>query len=211
MSNKPAVITDDLVFVPPTEVMPMEQWIEVGEDLSKIDRGIQWAVGDWINYGIANYHDALLQATLVLSHAAPDTLARYAEVAAKFERDRRNMDSLEWSHYKIVSRFLGIPSEQDKILAEAAENEWTVRRLEQELGDRKAALSSGKSAEEREADRAEAKRIDIVHRALVHKIAASTKERAADVRIPRDVFYTTVLPKIKDPGAKAAAMEASAK
>lgn len=186
--------------------LEQDEWLQIGGQLSRVDRGIQWLVGDWINYGIANYNNAVDSATHVLTHLSADSIVVYADVAAAFEPERRHTEKLEFSHHRAVMSLMKV--QQDMLLEEAANADYTVREIEQRrneiktgIKDTASELSGGMTREELQEKRAADKARKIEHARKLHEIAGRVKDGANEVRVPRDVFFSTVLPAFKQPKA----------
>ena len=195
------------------EIEDQTEWEAIGERIQQVDVGIQWAIGDWVNYGVLNYQDGLDVASKILTHHGPDAVTRYADVAAAFEPDRRR-PNLSFSHHaKIMSLML---VQQDALLDEAAAGDYTVREIEQRrneirtgVKDVSSELTGGMTRDEIEQERERQRVRSIEHRRMLHDIGRRVGEKAADVRVPRDVYFQTILPKFKEP--KGEPIEATAR
>lgn len=97
------------------EVNPVsfDDWLGFGNKLWTVHNAIQWAIGDWINYGEAHYGEKYAQA-LDTTEYSYGTLANYAYVARAFETSRRR-EKLSWSHHSAV-RGIADKQEQDALL-----------------------------------------------------------------------------------------------
>lgn len=119
--------------------MPFAEWMELGETLQRIDRAIQWWVGDWLNAGERNYGEKYAQA-LDETEAAYSTLRDYKWVSSSFELSLRR-DNLSYSIHKEIA---GIKNEKKRLnlLKQASEEtalhketdgkkgrKWTVRDI----------------------------------------------------------------------------------
>lgn len=105
-----------------------EEWLKYGETLNRIRKAVQWAIGDWINYGERRWGEKYSQAmddTLLDIH----TLRNYASIAAKFDVSRRR-DDLSWSHHSAVAS-LPEPA-QESLLKQAVQKEWTRDEIRDE-------------------------------------------------------------------------------
>lgn len=100
--------------------LPFERWLAVGEQLKRLERGVQFWLGDWINYGEREYGEKYVQAIeeTNLSHG---TLRNYASVAGRIEMSRRN-DNLSFSHFSAVAP---LPREE--------QDEWLERAVQEEM------------------------------------------------------------------------------
>ena len=188
--------------------LEQEEWLQVGSQIARVDRGIQWLVGDWINYGVERYNSAVASAADVLSHLSADTIVMYADVAAAFDAERRHTETLEFTHHRIVMSLGRV--QQDMLLAEAAKAEYTVREMEQRrneirngIKDAASELSGGPTREELQEKRAADKRRRVEHVRQMHALSRRVKEGANDVRVPREIWFSTILPTFKEPKAEA--------
>lgn len=93
--------------------VPYADWLEFGAKLFIVRQAIQWAIGDWINYGEAHYGEKYAQA-LDATEYDYSTLSKYAMLSQRFEFFRRRKN-LSWSHHmEVVS--LKSEDEQDALL-----------------------------------------------------------------------------------------------
>src|SRR5688500_14301890 len=65
-----------------------EQWQEYGRKLQLAEKGIQWALGDWIIHGETHFKDRCYQA-VEFTGLKLRTLQNYATVAKAIEESRR--------------------------------------------------------------------------------------------------------------------------
>lgn len=92
-----------------------QEWYDFGLNLREIKTAIQWAVGDWINYGEEHYPDRYAQAEDETKYAY-GTLRNYASIAARVDCHTR-VTGLSWSHHAAVA---ALPQEQQtEVLAMA--------------------------------------------------------------------------------------------
>jgi N6-adenosine-specific RNA methylase IME4 len=106
------------------EGLPEEHWVELGKHLARLEKGHQWWIGDWANYGERAYGE--------LKRAAEDagfeykTAREYGYVARRFELSIR-MDTLTFGHHQAVA---ALPDEAAfRLLADAERNELSVADL----------------------------------------------------------------------------------
>jgi hypothetical protein len=95
-----------------------EEWESVGFDLAKVDKSVQWWIGDWINYGERSYGDtysAAIDATGMAYHS----VKKLSLLCGEFEMGRRR-PNLSFKHHAEVWSLE--PIEQDRLL-DLAENE----------------------------------------------------------------------------------------
>jgi hypothetical protein len=107
-----------------------EQWEKVGYALRVMERGAQFALGDYLNA----VEDALGEkASQLIDYSegwSESTCRVYRYVAKSVAEERRRMDRLHFAHHLAVAGLQ--PAAQKKWLDRAADSEeepWTVRRL----------------------------------------------------------------------------------
>jgi hypothetical protein len=107
-----------------------EEWADVGYTLRRIERWIQFALGDWLNFGKDHFGEDYLQ-ELPLGYEAT-TLDNFAIVARKIPFPRRR-EGVSYSHHVEVANLL--PGEQIAALtlARSEHNPYgmSVRQLRQ--------------------------------------------------------------------------------
>lgn len=114
------------LIIPPG--MEFERWQQLGSDLRKAAKGIQFWIGDWIRYGEHEYGDRYTQAIQATGKDA-QTLMNYVYVAEHVEISRRR-ENVDFSIHAEVASLP--PKEQEKILSKAAAGEPTVRDVRRE-------------------------------------------------------------------------------
>ena len=102
-----------------------EEWQSIGETLTQLEKGIQWAIGDWLNYGESRWGDKYTQAVLELPYEA-GSLRNMSYVAKRFDASLRS-DKLSFSHYKTVAALE--PAQADDYLARAENEMMSVQDL----------------------------------------------------------------------------------
>jgi hypothetical protein len=144
-SNRVAVTPDEGPFTPLglvlSEGLSFEEWSKIGVTLGTIESGINWWIGDWLNYGERAYGEKYTQATLETGRDR-DTLANIASVAGKFDLSRRR-DNLSWSHHVEVASLEAAVA--DALLDEAAHDGWSKSTLREKVQARKKALPAAAS------------------------------------------------------------------
>lgn len=106
--------------------LPFEQWCQIGEQLNLFEQGVQWWIGDWINYGETRYGEKYLQA-IEETGRSYDTLTQYAWVAKTWESCTRVQ--LSWSHHRLLAG----QKDRDKWTKLSLENKWSVSELSRQL------------------------------------------------------------------------------
>lgn len=108
-----------------------EQWERYGRKLQIIERGIQWAIGDWIIFGENKWGEVYAQA-IDVTGLKVKTLQNYASVAKAIPRSRRrDSDVVDFSTHAEVASLE--PEEQEKILSHAETHHTTVRGVRREV------------------------------------------------------------------------------
>lgn len=108
------------------EDIEFEQWERIGEFLWTLEEGVQWWLGDWLNFGERKYGETYAQAAAVIPYKV-ETLHNAAYVAARFEFSSRE-ENLSWGHHKAV---VGLESEDRReLLSKASAEQWNCRETE---------------------------------------------------------------------------------
>src|SRR5262245_56619143 len=117
-----------VAWAPNTE-LDCAQWIQHGERLGAIGRGIAWWIGDWVNYGNTKYGEKYSRAAKITGYDA-QTLMNMEYVAPNFAPDRRRA-SRPCSHQPEGAALT--TEEQDELLAHAEQRKRSVRGLRDEV------------------------------------------------------------------------------
>ena len=105
--------------------MAVGTWLAIGERLKLLERSVQWAIGDWLNYGETAYGEMFSQALSDLDFER-QTLENWKYTAGKVEVSRRR-ETLSFSHHAEVAS--QDPERQKELLEGAERQGWTVRDL----------------------------------------------------------------------------------
>lgn len=132
--TQPAVPVADGVSIRPTGLviereLQMDEWEAVGNRLGTLGKAIQFAIGDWLNYGEIRYGETYSQVA-ELSGYRVETLMNMKFVTSRVEISRRR-ERLSFSHHTEVAALA--PSEQDYWLDCAVAEGWSAKRLRDEL------------------------------------------------------------------------------
>jgi hypothetical protein len=123
--------------------LPFVEWQKMGATLATMELGVNWWIGDWLNYGERQYGEKYTQAITETGRRA-QTLMNLAWVASRVEISRRR-EIVSWSVHAEVAKL--DPAEQDRILDQAEAHGWSVRETREAVQSRQQALpSSGDSA-----------------------------------------------------------------
>lgn len=118
-----------------------EAWAEAGKVLRVIERGAQFAIGDFLNYGEDRFNERASQVVDASEGWSEKTCGVYRWLASRIAPVNRRMDRLTVAHHLLVAALT--PAKQKVWLSKAAaddeEQPWTVGRL-------KAALREGGDA-----------------------------------------------------------------
>jgi DNA modification methylase len=109
--------------------LPYEQWEAVGIALQQIERTIQFALGDWLNYGDVTYGEKYAQAIEQTEHSY-QALRDCAYVANNVKLSRRR-DNLSFTHHREVAPLE--PELQSEYLNWAISEGATVKELRQKI------------------------------------------------------------------------------
>lgn len=111
------------------EGVTFQQWQDYGRKLQLAEKGIQWALGDWILHGETHFKDRAKEAA-ALTGLQLKTLQNYATVSKSIEQSRRR-DCVDYStHVEVAS----LPEEeQERILADVEVNPATVKQVRREV------------------------------------------------------------------------------
>lgn len=124
--------------------LSFDEWTQLGAGLQRLEGGVQWALGDWINYGESRYGEKYTQAVDDTGYTYQG-LADLAWVATRIAPSRRR-ERLRFSHHREVAALE--PDEQDQLLAAADEGRWSVQAIRESVRTFKAQLTSGTSEPE---------------------------------------------------------------
>lgn len=102
-----------------------DEWETMGRKLRRLNKGIQWAIGDWLVYGENHYGETYTQA-LEWTDYTYYGLAHLRYVASRFPIERRRSDVPFSHHYEVASLD---PEIADKFLSIASERCWSSRDL----------------------------------------------------------------------------------
>lgn len=130
------------------EGLGINDWKRIGHQLFKCRESLWFWIGDWINYGEANYGDKYKEAKKVFGEESSEyggydeaTLRKAASIANRVPLVLRRT-SLTFGHHAVVAPLES--KEQKRWLKEAEEKKLTVRQLtEQVRGNLKDRASEG--------------------------------------------------------------------
>ena len=118
-----------------------DEWLAFGDALLRMKSALQFAIGDWINYGEHRYGEKYDQA---MNNTAYEygTLRNYASVAAAYpDLSHRMTSELSWSHHAVVA---SVPVEERQKLLETARDEKLNREELRDLRDKQNPGSTAK-------------------------------------------------------------------
>ncbi len=114
-----------------TPGLSFQEWENIGLTLQFLAKSVQFAIGDWINYGTHTYGEMYAQAQ-VLTEKDYQTLTNYAYVCRQVPIYRRR-DELTYSHHAEISSMS--EDKQEEYLGIAARDNLSVRQLRQHVRD----------------------------------------------------------------------------
>lgn len=114
--------------------LAFEQWQAIGVRLCIMDKSLQWAIGDWWAYGFFNYGERKAFATAGKLPFTFGTLMNLGCLARSIPPSRRN-EVVSISHHIAVAP--EEPDDQRKWLARAADKEWSVSKLREEMREQR--------------------------------------------------------------------------
>ncbi len=118
--------------------LPFEAWVQVGETLSDIQKGINWARGYWLTYGESKYPDRYSQMLEATDLNGKQSLYNIAHVYKQFKDPESRYEGLSFSHHQ---ELCNISSEYRPALAERAQTEGlSTYQLREEITHEKAVL-----------------------------------------------------------------------
>jgi hypothetical protein len=116
--------------------MGFEEWVQLGNKLRSAEKGVQFWIGDWIRYGEHEYGGKYTQA-IKASKRELKTLQNYVYVTGRIDSSRRREVVNFSAHAEVASL---PPNEQERILAKAANETFTVRDVRKEVDRTKRTL-----------------------------------------------------------------------
>lgn len=125
----------ETAYAPPVN-LPFEAWESDGYALGRMEKSIQWWIGDWLNFGERAYGEKYAQAmeTTGLTYEA---VAHYAWVANKV---CTRVQTLSWAHHREVAALSA--AEQEEWLDVADREGLSTRELKKRLRARSAVTPS---------------------------------------------------------------------
>lgn len=132
IENRPASFGDvtlDSTSWAATDKLSYEDWLKQGSQLGMIGRNVGWWIGDWLRYGTNRWGEKYTDAINITGYAR-QTLTNMVWCATQIPADRRRED-LSFSHHMYVASYS--VKEQNRWLALAAKEEWSIERLRTEV------------------------------------------------------------------------------
>jgi N6-adenosine-specific RNA methylase IME4 len=114
------------VCLPLPDELTFDEWKAQGADLARVEKGVQWWVGDWWAFGQHHYGDRAKACAEGLFGRSFGALRNAGSVARQFETSRRR-DVLSYQHHAEVASLP--PGEADAVLDEAEANGWSTREV----------------------------------------------------------------------------------
>lgn len=114
--------------------LELAEWVDYGRRIGVTGRSAGWWIGDWLRYGNARFGERYARASKTTGYDV-QTLMNMVYVASRFAVSRRR-ESLSWSHHAELAAL--DPDEQERWLARAEGERWSVRDLRTELRNSRA-------------------------------------------------------------------------
>ena len=124
------------IDIPKIEILPngivfksdlsQKEWEDAGVSLKWVHNVMPWLIGDWLNYGKAQYERGKYAQALGELGYVSGTLRNIAYVARQFELSRRR-DKLTFGHHQTVAPL--DPKEQDQWLDLAERKRLSIQEL----------------------------------------------------------------------------------
>lgn len=109
--------------------LDVAEWILLGRRLGAISRGVAWWIGDWVNYGNANFGEKYSRAARITGYDV-QSLMNMSYVASRFDSSRRR-ENLSWSHH---AELASLAAEYQEMWLDYAErNHLSVRGLRESV------------------------------------------------------------------------------
>lgn len=138
----PGEITSTGLLLP--EDLPYERWLSIGDTLKRMEKSVQWWIGDWLRFGERKYGEMYSQA-LEITGLEYGSLANMKFVAERVESSLRN-ENLSWSHHVEIA---ALPAQQaQELLGKAEAEQLTVRELRSEVREIKQTANRERRMEE---------------------------------------------------------------
>lgn len=113
--------------------LTLDAWGAIGAQLAKIEKGLQWALGDWWAYGFHQYGERKAIAKAKCIPYEFGSLMNLGYVARRVATSLRN-EALSFNHHYAVAKLE--PEDQTKWLDRAARSKWSVKTLRQQMCER---------------------------------------------------------------------------
>ncbi len=118
------------------ESLSFHDWAMLFPVLDQLQRGADWALGDWLNYGEPRWGEDHADA-IEITHLEDGTLQNRAWVARRIPQDQRD-DRLSYTHHRIVAP-IDDPDDRTRWLEMAYEKGWSTRTLQAEIDQARSA------------------------------------------------------------------------
>jgi hypothetical protein len=118
-----------------TAPLTFAEWESLGAGLQSMHKSILFLLGDWLCWGEQRFSEEFSQAIKAKGHAV-QTLLNAQWVSSRIEPSRRR-ENLSWTHHSEVA---ALPAaDQDTLLQQAIDNEWSTRELREAVREIKPA------------------------------------------------------------------------
>ncbi len=110
--------------------LPYEDWARMGHALARMEKAVQWWVGDWLLYGEHTFGEKFAQAASETG-LSEESLKQCQWVASRFTRVNSRRPELTFSHHRAVAALP--PVQADAMLEVAKREAMSVHDLSQEV------------------------------------------------------------------------------
>lgn len=112
------------------DAVQREDWEALGLVLFRLERGVQWLIGDWLVYGVRRDWGQTEDIAQALGYSV-QTLYNYAYCAGNVDFSLRR-ENLTFTHHMLVAAME--PEQQERWLAAADSNGWPVAEMRRQMG-----------------------------------------------------------------------------
>lgn len=139
----PGIITPTSLKLP--EDLSYEEWERIVDTLKRMEKSVQWWLGDALRFGERKYGETYSQALEASDYKNRGSLWNIKWVADKVEPSLRHED-LTWTHHVEVASL--DYDTQSQLLDQAEAGQWTTRELRHEVREIKQAQNRERRIEE---------------------------------------------------------------
>lgn len=109
-------------------------WARTGKTLQDLYDSLGWYLGDWFNYGLAQWGEESCQAVVEATNLKPRTVQNYAWVCEQIPPERRRPELSIGHHYAVAKLTQTQPELADQFLEDAIAGNWKRQELRLKVG-----------------------------------------------------------------------------